>query len=41
MRAAALKVVCQLNDLRDRFQVSRKQDDATGLIFPEEGSKFS
>src|SRR6185437_15327678 len=31
----------QFNDLCDRFEISRKQDDATGPIFPEEGSEFS
>jgi hypothetical protein len=41
MRTATLKVTCQFNDLYNRFEIPRKQNDATGLIFPEEGGKFS
>ena len=39
MRTAALERACQFNDLRERFEISRKQDDATGLIFPDEGGE--
>ncbi|CUS33727.1 hypothetical protein COMA2_140049 [Candidatus Nitrospira nitrificans] len=36
---AALKVACQFNDLRDRFEIPRKQNDPTGFIFPDEGGE--
>lgn len=40
MRTTALKVVCQVDDLFGRLQISCKEDDPAGLAFFDERRKF-